>query len=90
MIGRSLISSSRRSYKAMPDIDLKGKDPFPVGTSVDLHDYTFNCWRGAYVVVGRHRSQPLVRIENTQTRSKQYVSQKNLRPGRLAPFKFKI
>ena len=74
----------------MDSIDLKGKDPFPVGAKVDLYDYTFSCWRGAYVVIGRHKTQPLVRIENTQTRSKQYVSQRKLRPGRLAPFRFKI
>jgi hypothetical protein len=60
--------------------------PFPIGTLVDLYDFGFKQWRGEYIVV-KLGDNGLHKIKNTKTNSQQFVKEKALRMGRLAPFR---
>lgn len=60
--------------------------PFPIGTLVDLYDFGFKQWRGEYVVM-KLGDNGLHKIKNTKTNSQQFVKEKALRMGRLAPFR---
>jgi len=60
--------------------------PFPIGTLVDLYDFGFKQWRGEYTVV-KITETGLHKIKNTKTNSQQFVKEKALRMGRLAPFR---
>ena len=60
--------------------------PFPIGTLVDLYDSGFRQWRGEYIVMKLTESG-LHKIKNTKTNSQQFVKEKALRMGRLAPFR---
>lgn len=60
--------------------------PFPIGTLVDLYDFGFKQWRGEYIVM-KLGDNGLHKIKNTKTNSQQFVKEKALRMGRLAPFR---
>ena len=60
--------------------------PFPIGTIVDLYDFGFKQWRGEYIVM-KLGDNGLHKIKNTKTNSQQFVKEKALRMGRLAPFR---
>ena len=60
--------------------------PFPIGTLVDLYDFGFKLWRGEYIVM-KLGDNGLHEIKNTKTNSQQFVKEKALRMGRLAPFR---
>ena len=60
--------------------------PFPIGTIVDLYDFGFRQWRGEYIVM-KLGDNGLHKIKNTKTNSQQFVKEKALRMGRLAPFR---
>jgi hypothetical protein len=59
---------------------------FPIGTIVDLYDFGFKQWRGEYIVI-KVADNGLHKIKNTKTNSQQFVKEKALRMGRLAPFR---
>lgn len=59
---------------------------FPIGTLVDLYDSGFKQWRGEYIVM-KVADNGLHKIKNTKTNSQQFVKEKALRMGRLAPFR---
>ena len=54
------------------------------GDTVDLLDGLFG-WRGQYIIV-KNYDDGKVQIRNVRTNSKQIVSTKKLRRGRLPPF----
>ena len=60
---------------------------FGIGTIVDLYDYSFQQWRGEYIVIKvPMQENELYKIRNTKTNSQQFVKEKSLRTGRLGPF----
>jgi hypothetical protein len=61
---------------------------FDVGTIVDLLDPLFG-WRGRYKVLMQKSNFNLVRIQNLQTNSQQFVSPDRLRPSVLPQFGLK-
>lgn len=62
---------------------------FSVGAIVDLYDVGFKQWRGEYIVVKIYPNTGLYKIKNTKTNSQQFAKEKNLRMGRLGPFRIK-
>lgn len=59
---------------------------YNVGTIVDLYDYGFKQWRGGYTIVRLYPETGLYQIKSS-TGSQQHAREKNLRPGRLGPFR---
>lgn len=60
----------------------------PPGTIVDLNDKLFG-WRGKYKIMEQKANFDLVRIQNLQTNSIQFVSPDRLRLSILPQFRLK-
>ena len=60
---------------------------YAVGTIVDLYDFSFQQWRGEYIIIKAIPESGLYKIKNTKTNSQQFVKERALRMGRLGPFR---